>query len=88
MPDASQHAMGTAAVPVQAGDGLTGPGKLKRVSEAARRWPGSTHAGAGTPMTAAEDRLRFCCWDGWSVHTYALPAPHCWPNKQDGLTQP
>lgn len=48
----------------------------------------STHTGAGVPVTAAEDRLRLCRRDGWSVHTYALPAPRCWPGKRDGLTRP
>lgn len=81
-------ATGAAAARAQAGDGLTGPRKCQKVSEAARRSPGSGHAGAGVPMTAAEDRLRLCCREGWSVHTYALPAPCCWPSKQAGLTQP
>lgn len=49
-PDASRHATGAAAAPAQADDGLTG------LSEAVRRLPGSTHAGAGVPMTAADDR--------------------------------
>lgn len=87
-PGASQHPTGAAAARAQAGDRLTGPRKCQKVSEAARRSPSSAHAGAGVPMTAAEDRLRLCCRDGWSVHTCALPAPRCWPSKQDGLTQP
>lgn len=88
-PDASQHAAGAATARAQAGDGLTGACKSKRVPEAARRSPGrSAHAGVGVPVTAAEDGLQLCRRGGWSVHTYALPAPRRWPDEQDGCTPP
>lgn len=62
-PDASQHTPGTATARMQAGDELAGSSEPKRVSEAVRLSPGSTHAGAGVPVTAAEDRLRLYCRD-------------------------
>lgn len=55
-PDASQHATGAAAAPARANDGLTGRRQRQEVSEAARQLPGSAHAGAGVPVTAADDR--------------------------------
>lgn len=54
-PGAGQHDTGAAAARAEAGDGLTGPCQHQKVSEATMRLPGSTHAGAGVPMTVADD---------------------------------